>query len=395
MRILVFCEFPRVYPWSPSAWAGDLVRGLARRGHDITVACDGAEDPASLAPARVLMRAPFRHKDQRRPLAFLRFARRTRRHEPHDASLSLTRLAPADVWVPIGPTELGGLAAAARGRSLISAGFELAHRLWLPEACLAERLARLGSGCACRARLGDGAHEPGVIDLGTASRLDLPAEPGASRLRRRTRDLLGLGEHRAAILLSVAHATGPEFAPMLEGLGRARRARSAAPPVLLVAGHRAFPAHDAAVRAGCAESVRLLGATARMDAALAASDAAAAGFPGAGASARFVADALRAGRPVLVARDAPGASLVAHAPEPRPGLVVEDLTAAGWHAAFERLLDPGWRAAASLAARALAPSLAMDALVERLERLLIQAHAHRHPVPSPATGGHQGRATTA
>ena len=387
MKVLVFDEYIGPLPWSPGAWTIEIARGLALRGHEVTVACDNAFDPAALAPARVLVRNPERRGEDRQPLAFRRWAIRTARMIGAEVSLSLTHAAPADFFLPIGPTSLGEFALVWRTQPPLSAAFETVQRSWLPAAAIADAL---GGGAR---RLAFAESTEGRTGLGYASRFDPPGPAALADLRSRTRVLLGIDAARPVILVSAVHAERHGLAPMLEGFRLLRPERSAGAPVLLAAGESAYTIHSAAVAAGCEGALRAVGATARMDALLAACDVAAAPLAGAARSCagRFIADALRMGRPVLAERAACGAELLLGTgpPATRAGVVLDTARASIWRGAFEKALSEPWRARAAAAAAAIGRGLGMGEFLSRLEAALAAPRAETaaaRPAASSAAG---------
>lgn len=389
MNVLLFCEYPRRYPWSPTRWAMDISAGLIARGHGVTMACDGAEESAMLAPATVLLRRPLRDKDARAPVAFHRWAGRVRRCVDHDASLSLSRLVAADAWLPVGPAALASYRAAVEPSRPASAAVETLHRLWLPSAVLGEWLARRDGRRSVRAAVGPfgAGFGPGSISLGFASALARPGDAERADLRRRVRALLGLPEHRRAVLLSATRKDGAAIGALLGAIAELStpRAGRETGPVLLVVGHHACAVHAAARRAGCETSVRVLGATARMDAAFAACDIGAAPWArlarGGGETGRFIADALRCGRPVVAHRRAPGAEMLLPGGggdgggTARPGLVVESHDIGRWLHALREALRDDWLAKATAAAGLAGEGVSMEAWIGRLERVLMDRGA--------------------
>ncbi|HRQ73758.1 MAG TPA: glycosyltransferase, partial [Phycisphaerales bacterium] len=202
--------------------------------------------------------------------------------------------------------------------------------------------------------------------------LPLPDAERDSRLRAHARRTLGLHEHDRVILLSGIHLDRPGLHEFLAGAAAAESR-----PVVVAPAYRGYRLHKAAERAGMVERVRLIGATARMDALFAAADLAVAPFaaPAGITTGRFVCDAIRSARPVLARSDAPGAELVALAPDDRPGALIDGPTPTGWQDAIDAALEPDTHACAGNAALALAPELSLDALADRLVSLLVDSRA--------------------
>jgi len=115
MKITVLTEYVRAMPWSMGAWAADIARALASRGHDARVACDGAEDPSVFGAVPALIRRPERTVRGGDPLGFQAWARE-RGTDGAEAVVSLTPLAPGDVWAPLGDSTIEQLAPTLRDR---------------------------------------------------------------------------------------------------------------------------------------------------------------------------------------------------------------------------------------------------------------------------------------
>lgn len=373
MNLLLLADYAERHPWSPTAWAVDLAHALQARGHGVVVACDGADDPGDFAPMRVLVRDERRTARHAHPLRFARWAGAVRARHEDRACVSLTHFAPGDLWIPLGPPTIAALRAnlLLRRSSPGSMAAYLADRPWLAHAALAER--RAGVAAARAGTLRGALNAPagplpdGRTGLGFASRLPPPEEERDARLRAHTRRTLGLHERDRVILLSGIHLDRGGLHEFLSGAAAAESR-----PVVVAPAYRGYRLHRAAERAGMADRVRLVGATARMDALLAGADLAAAPFaaPAGITTGRFVCDAIRAGRPVLARADAPGAELVALAPGDRPGALVNDPTPQGWRGAIDAALEPGLLAIARRAAESLAPELGMDALADGLVDLM-------------------------
>ncbi len=378
MRILVIGEHLRRLPSSPSRWVPAIAHALARRGLRVTCAMDGADDPDAFAPLRLLVHRPHRTYHGANPFPFRRWADDLQRSARFDAVLSLTRLVPARAWLPIGPTMTSFIVAMFRTQPIHSAAFELLHHPWVVHYALAEHLGRVGPPPARAAapRLALGRHDPRVTDtigLGVFSTLDPPDPDQQAALRDRVRASLAIPRDAILFFASGVHAERPGLAPMLAGLVHV--AREAPSLMLLLAGRRTHTLRTAALAHLDADRVRVVGETPRTDALLSACDAAVAPFaasPGAGTG-RFVADAIRMGRPVLADPRSPGAVLLSdHAAlgGASPGGLAEGGTVLAWTAAFRDALDPRWRRERAAAALALAPSLSIDRLAERLDAVL-------------------------
>lgn len=380
MKILILAEHVEPQPWSESRWALDLSRALIARGHELMLALDSIYDEAD-APGTLMVHRMRRRERERRPLGFARWASGVRRIVPHEVSLSFSRLAAADVRLILGEPAMHSWWSNVRSRHPISAMFEAVQHPHLPGAMLAERLAASPGRSVRTLRIGGPAEPaPGSGMLGFASRLGTPDAAAFEGLRLRTRAALGLSPERTAILISAVHPERPGLGPMLEAFAALRQTRRELAPVLLVAGGSGYTVQRAAA-ALCADGgLRFLGATSRIDAAIAASDLVAAPLAGRreGETGRFIADALRLGRPVLASGAACGAELLAPLRVPGvggavPGHVIARPDVSHWRRALQGAMSERWRADAAHAATIVGSRLSMDALTARLERVLEDA----------------------
>jgi hypothetical protein len=205
VKLLVVGEYIRRFPWSPSQWSVQVARALARRGHEVTLACDAIEDP-TLAPIdhphgslSLRTRRPDRTLRATHPFAFLRWALSLVRSAGFDASFSLTPLAPAHVWLPIEPDASELISSTLRTHPPISAALELAYRPWLPGAILSERRAgrAMKQLAGVRARIGASPSRAGAQQgLGWASAWHVPGDQEHAVLRAQTRRALSIPAHR-------------------------------------------------------------------------------------------------------------------------------------------------------------------------------------------------------
>lgn len=366
--IAIIVEYMRSMPWASSVWAWRLATALASRGARVRILCDGAEDPG-MAPAgdawpRIEIRRPWRRLRASDPIGFGSWAAR-RVLEGPGASISLTRLAPGDLWFPLSPPILSVLSKAVRVRSPVTAALELLHRPWAPLAVYAERRA------AWLARRWPGVPAPAIESLassGLAGMVEPPAEADRPALRDRVRSLLGIPRDHVVFITSGVHTERPGIRESLDGFSRAV-AGSGDPVQLLVFGRKTHTLRRLCDQAGLGARARIMGGTFRLDAALAASDAGI--VLGARADAtstgRFLADCLRMSVPVVCSSAAVGASIVQGASGAGAGIVVDDTThAETWRRGVEWLLDPDRRRSATSHAREAGSDLSMDALATRL-----------------------------
>lgn len=353
MRIELIIEYARELPWSPSRWGVDICGGLAERGHDVTVLCDGADDPEEfreVGASELVVRRPLRTVRGRDPRGFARWIEARPRT---GLRLSLSRLVAGDVWLPIGPPARVDARKLVSRRNPASIAMDVLHEPWIPAAVLQERRAAAERESSITLEIGD-------ARIGFASRLDGTA---SGEMRRRVRERLGIGPDQFVLVASAVHLEREGTRSMVEGL--ARRARAGDRLVALFAGRDAWSASRVGVETESADLVRPVGSTTQMGALFAACDAAVAPGDGEiGATGRFVADAVRMGRPVLCGSGAPGAALVTGA----RGIVVSEGTAEAWERAFEH-------------ARALGPvsdgadGVSMRGFVTRLEGVLADCGA--------------------
>lgn len=375
MKLLIVAEYIRRLPWSSSDWAVQIARGLAARGHEVLMACDGLDDPALLPGLRLAVRRPQRTVRRADPLGFQRWASALRSQLRDHVSLSLTPWCAGDVWIRLDADSAAAHWRAIRDRDPIAALLELAHRPWVFSAARAERRAQRAAGPARTLRFAAGAEEGEAHMLLYASRLPRPDGRLVEQWRAEARALLGINPGRPVLLLSAVEPDGPALEAFLAGVCEVRRRRPDLSPLVIAAGGRPHSVCRAARRAGCDSGlVRFIGATRWMERALAACDAAVVPWPdhGLSAGARFLADALRMGRPVLALRASPGAALLepAHFGTAPLGLLAEAPTPEAWAAVLECALAEGWLPRAQAAARDAGPALSFDGLLDRLERHL-------------------------
>lgn len=386
MKLLVVGEYIRRFPWSPSQWSVQVARALARRGHEVTLACDALEDPAPLLASidhprgslSLRTRRPDRTLRATHPFAFLRWALSRVRSAGFDASFSLTPLAPAHVWLPIEPDASELISSTLRTHPPISAALELAYRPWLPGAILSERRAdrAMKQLAGVRARIGASTSRAGAQrGLGWASAWHIPGDQEHAVLRAQARRSLSIPSHRRVVLVSATQNRRPGLELILDALAAATGDR----PILLVMGRRAHEVARLAHTRGISDFTRFAGGTERADALFAAADIVAIPWSRAEprATGRLLADALRRRRFVLASRSVSGSELLG---DPSLGLAIEP-TGDAWRDALAQV----WNLAPPLTRRdsPLLAELSMDALAARLEALI---PIREVPQPSSTTG---------
>ncbi len=382
--ILVIAEYIRSMPWSNSIWAARLARQLAEQGHRVLVACDGIEDAAVLRAAHprltLEIRRPLRKLRASDPLGFARWAQQLRAAHPSARSVSFTRYAAADAWIPLGHAIVTTLTRAVRAHRPATAAMELLHRPWAIQAFVAERrVLREGRSIrGARATLGregvsSDTGEWREVPLGFASALVPPPAEARAALRERTRALLGIPPHALLLAASGVHTDRPGLPQMLAGLSL-EHARAADAPHMLLVGRKTHTLARMCERAGVRHVVHLLGGTDRMDAVLAAADLAVATsrVHDPAATGRFIADALRMGVPVLAAAPAAGACLLrsSSASETSAGLVIDPADPGHWREGLHIAASPAWRVIAGAKAAAIGHSLTLEAMAQRLSGVL-------------------------
>lgn len=394
MKLLLFAEYVRRAPVSVSRWAVDIARAMRDRGHEVVAACDGIEDRALFEGFDLRVFRPERRHLSANPFPFIRWAAALRESVAHDRSLSLTPLIAADFRLPVGSSAAETMRGLFRAKTPLGAALEFVHSPFLPGAAFAESMNEGGR----RLAFGLTHHDPRTTPIGFASRFDSPDPDLVGLLRMRTREMLGIDPDRVVLLASVVHPERTGLRAFLRGFGAMLRERPGRSPLALIAGRSGESIARAAAEAGCLASVRILGRTDRMDALLAACDLAAAPLAAAHygsrgvslvttATGRFVADALRLGRPVIALNRAAGAELLKAAetgPDPiGPGWIVENSDVTPWSMGLTTTLSEAWRTHRLPAAERAGALLSMDALAQRLEGVLAEAGA---PQAAPALG---------
>src|SRR5690606_5158432 len=155
----------------------------------------------------------------------------------------------------------------------------------------------------------------GVRDVGFATMVEPVAADLHARFRAEVRARLHINPARRVVLVSLMRTVGTDWEAFLEAISRitAPEVATGHAPVVVAMARDAYAVHDAACRAGCQRALRVVGQTEAVEALLSAADAVCAPLEPrpdafcAGATGRFVADALRAGLPVLAAAGASGA----------------------------------------------------------------------------------------
>ncbi|HVU62983.1 MAG TPA: hypothetical protein VHC70_03335 [Phycisphaerales bacterium] len=403
MNVLIISGRTARQPWTSSALVAGICRALASRGHAVTLACQSLDDPAQFASCSA--RHEFDTFDQTAtdwPLMFAAWARRKQRTIAHDVSLSLSRTAGGDVWMPVEPGGRSWLARARRTLSVKSLAIALARnhgaiRSWAVDAAFAAP--RVGDG-SLRRVIAVGATSTGeatralhrvhglgerVVKAEPFGVVEPPPKQALAHLRDDARRSLAIPSERRVLLVSAPLPVGSSIDGLIEAVRELGDHDQARGPMLLVLARDCYALHARARRLGADRHVRITGLTERMDAALAAADAVAlphkaeGGLFASGATGRLGVDALRFGKPILALSGAGGYGLARlRAPsQDFPGLVVDYPTSAAWMRAIRQVGDDGWLERTSAAARSLGEPMRFERLVDRLENVLSEAAAER------------------
>jgi len=406
--------------WTHAGLVRQVCRGLAGRGHDVTLACLSAEDPAWFAPAQVVAMTPHDHTGSDWAAEFPRWARGVIAGCEADIVVSTSRLVWGVVWMPLGPSAAAWMEEVAGALGPVGLGKWVYKHTGVLRARAVEmrrpwprgigggrpaRVAVFGAEAAACAKSALAAHrlDTRVVALPFVSSCEPPDDVTRKRPRAALRLAAGVTEGDTFALASCVGLVGESPAPVFEAAARVneRLGRTGRQGKLIVGvlARDAFHAHDEAVRAGAAEFVRVLGTTARVEAALCACDVSVvppAAIPDAfvtGSAGRFAADALRLARPLLIADGSPGAELVTNLPGLGvPGAVVRndgvEPASASWGRALARAMEPQWREQALVAAAAAGgpERLGAAGFIDALETVMEGAMTERKRESGPRTG---------
>lgn len=404
MKVLVISGRTARQAWTHGAIVAAATGALVRKGHEVTLAAQSVDDPALFAGCAAMH--AFDSFDQTAtdwPLGFGAWAGRMRRKIEHDVCLSFSRAAGGDVWMPLEPSGAAWVTAAVRTLGVKSLAIALARhngaiRAWASDAFFVappvdedapiRRVIAVGSIAAGEAaRLlhrakGLGERVARVDPFGMVSPL-LSEEAGD--LRERTRAMLGIEPDRAAALVSAPQPVGRLLDDLLRAVGDLGGGDPRCGPVVIAAAKDCFALHRRAACCGVAHRVRILGLTARMEAALAAADVVVLpartdrGVFEQGGAARLGAEALAFGRPLVAGVGAVGYGLarLRSATEDSAGIVVESPSREAWGRALAQACDPAWLARASAAAREVGRPMTFERFAETLEALLAETARER------------------
>lgn len=404
MRVLVIAGWLSRRPWGEGRFAADLVGALADLGHEVHLAADSIEDPGQFDRAvGISSFRPFRDNAVRTVAGFRRFAADRARAIPHDATISLSRLVPASVWMPVD----FGPGAWTRHSRRVSGAMRLVMKIprhWrLPAALTAEarassayfptgtiqRLLVFGPEAAADAARSFPDLAGRIVDVGMVSRLPATTPGELDALRAAARAALGIDPARRVLLVSLPWSIAPDDPELAAFFAGASRTGHDGPLILCLC-RDAMSVHRAAVRHdwNTDHGLRILGRTERIQSALAAADAvgipitASGGAFRSGAMGRLAADALRFGRPVLAIRGGTGAELVAGQSQ---GWIVDKPTPEAWSAALRLAGDGAWLQPASAAAREAGRELGFDRLAGRVDAALRYIASPGAPAPGTAS----------
>jgi hypothetical protein len=296
-------------PWTPSWWAIVLAQALAERGHQVDLVLDGTEtSPEPTAPYRVHIARPGRIHLGAHPGRFVRLVQSLRREQPQAVVLSLTPLLAGDLWLPVEPSPLQIARRLVRDLRPVSLALELAHHPWLGfEAWAAWRAGHPGA-----TRLAFDA-TAGAEMLPRVTTLSQAQADAAHRASIDVRSSLSVPTGHALAVLSLPELNARVLSPFLSDLAAAT-ARVSKPLTIVAATARPHTLARLAADAGLARLVPVT-LSRSMHTLLAAADLALAPPPqappsAAGASGRWIADALALGVPVVAHKNAPGSDLI-------------------------------------------------------------------------------------
>ena len=404
MRVLVISGRTARHPWSHGPLVAAVCDALIARGHTVSLAAQSVEDAEMFARCeRVRAFDSFDQTATDWPLGFAAWTRQQRQMTAHDVSISFSRVAAGDVWMPLEPSGAAWLARIRRSHALPSQAIAIARhhgalRAWAFDAFLVtpptgeddpiRRVLAVGSTAAgefsrtlhCARGLGERVAK--VDPFGMIAR---PAADEFGRLREATRALLSVEPEQRVVLVSVPAPAGR----LLDGLLAATAAAAARDrrraPVLLMLARDCFALHGRAVKLGASGQTRIMGLTHQMSAALAAADAVALPMRSArglfenGGTMRLAADALAFGRPPLAVSGAPGYGMarLRSAAEITPGLVIDTSSRGEWERAFSQLASDEWLASASAAAGEIGAAMTFERFMGTLEGVLREVATER------------------
>jgi len=403
MRVLVLSGRTARQPWTHGAIVQAICSALAARGHAVVLAAQSIDEPRAFAGCEAVH--AFDSFDQTAtdwPLGFATWARRRRGRIPHDVSVSLSRLVGGDVWMPLDPSAAAWLARAARSLSVPSLAIALARhcgvfRAWAGEAFFVapirgddesiRRVLAIGPARDDAARRLQRARGLGerVRRVEPFAAIVPPSETELRALRDRTRAILGIAPNRRVVLVSAPRPVGKLLDPLLLAVRELALREGEGSPVMLALARDGYAVHSRAVRCAAVKSLRVMGLTERMDAALAAADMVALpiraerGVFEQGGAGRLAADALALGRPLLALAGSVGSSLarLRSSGDDSPGIVVEQSSRELWSRALRQACEAGWAVRSAAAAREVAGTLTFERFMEALDTALHEAARER------------------
>lgn len=391
MRVLVFAERVHRDPWAQESACVSVCRGLARRGHEVTLACESCDRAWDIKDLRVVPMRSYVSNRPRYALGLPAHLRRVRRDTPHDATLSLTTRARGDVLLPMSQSPLSFLAHTRASAGALAVG----------KSMVKEHSALIAAACEW---FGSHARSGSTMRLNPIPFSTLcPIREEERRARRDAiRRALAIPERRVVGVLWAGASPGGLLRGVLGGLASIVRRDLDTAPCLGVLGRYPIALQRECARAGlvwggagllpASLCARVLGTTSRMDDLLCAADFAVSpvappgGADGEGRCGRFLADALVRGLGVLVRRGAPGSATIKRDEHLRKAVfMVEDDRVSSWSAAISRACDRDWRERAGASALHAGASMGIEPVLERLESALAE-RAGTRAVPGPAPG---------
>jgi len=373
LRIAIVAHYLTSRPWDPTPpWTRAIATGLADRGHEISILCDGWTSSAVgvLDGLPVHPRREVRRLTVDEPRRFQQWLHERLDHLAPEGVVSLTHLMPSEVWVPLDRSFSETLAWIWGHRLPASIAMQTLTRRFLPGLLMAmrhaAREARAGRThpLALTARGAPGIPVAALVPPMSAAHRDM--------LRARARTLLGIADDELVLCASARQRGATVFSGLLQALARVDR-----PCTLLVIDGAPHSVATLAHRHGVEPRVVPLSVTQRIDAVLAASDAVFAaddhGNPlGAGlvGPRRLGPEGLRMGRPLLCTQGSLTEALLDLDHGEGGGIAIRGPGADGWIEALQRLADPHERARLSDRATRLGHALTLDRTLDAIESRL-------------------------
>lgn len=404
LRLAVIADRLPRSPWTVGPMVLAACRDLALRGHEVTLIADSVEHAPLAGAARVITRTVYDHRARASIKGVAALAASWLHQIKPDVSISFSRVACADVWLPLEPSARSRHGHVTRrlgpgGPLCVGAVIhDLKHAPSDALDTLAERkhgvpgpgvryILTLGPAAALVARRELPAVRDRVAPLPLPALIPRVPQAMAAVLRKRVRTLLKIAPERVVALCSATGGIDRHLLPLFDAVAHLHAGHRGQGPLLLVVASDAVAvqrAADAGAPGGLSGAVRVVTPTHRFEALLAAADLVVAPIPRHGSAwsacgpARLAADAMLHSRPILALRGAPGAEYI-RPDAPTPGLVVRQPRPLDWYVALQTAMDPTWRVGCGVAARAVADvqGFAWPRWLDEVEAVLADVSAQR------------------